>query len=242
MNLFNILLTLLLVNYDNIYGFYNQIKIKKSFDYNFMNNVKKQYSYYDNIQYEMIYYKYLNYALKKTIEFKNKYKINVKNNEEIYMYSKIGLYKAIINFDFKENTSFLIYSQKYINGELYNYISDKYPLSKIPSYMRRKNKYNKYKLYPILIHNYCYFDKMYNNNYNEKNNNQNKININEIWEFINDSFDSNSLLIFKNKYDYNFNIIHSNLYISKLFGFSEEYIRLNLNRSKNKIREKLEDN
>lgn len=238
MNLFNILIILLLANYDHIYGFYKQMKIKKSSDYNIMNNViKTQYSYYDNIQYEIIYDKYLNYALKKAIEFKNKYKINTKNNEEIYMYSKIGLYKAIINFDFKENTSFLIYSQKYINGELYNYISDKYPLSKIPSYMRRKNKY---KLYPILIHNYWHFDKIYNN-YNEKHSNQNKININEMWKIINDSLDSNSLLIFKNKYDYNFNIIHSNLYISKLFGFSEEYIRLNLNRSKNKIREKLED-
>jgi hypothetical protein len=235
---------LFMINNYRCYGFYNKFKLNNLSFYKYKNiKNNNQYLYSKNIEYKLIYNRYEKFALKKAIEFKNKYKINLKNNQEIYMYSKIGLHKAIINYNFTPNfnMTFYNYLQKYIYGELYNYISDKHSLSSIPRYMRKKNIYNKYKKsYPLLIHNYWYFDKIYNN-YNDKHSNHNDININEIWQLINNNLDSNSLLIFKNKYDYNFNVIRSNLDISRSFGYSEEYIRLNLNKSKDIIKKILEE-
>ena len=241
MNLLYTILFIYILNYYKIYSFYNIKKINNLYYYNSKNiKINNQYSYSKTIKYSIIYKKYETYAFSKCIEFKNRYNIYVKNNEELFMYGRMGLYKAIINYNFNSNTSFYNYLQKYIYGELYNYVTDKYPLSIIPRYIRKNNKYNnkKYKLFPLLVQNYWYFDKIKNNNeYNEYNHN----NINTIWMLIYNNLDYNSFFIFKNKYDYNFNIKSSNLHISKLLGVSEEYIRLNLIKSKNIIKNILDE-
>lgn len=240
MYLLNILFILLFTNYNCIYGFYNYKKINNLSNCysNIKNNIiKKQYLRQNDIPYKIIYYKYEKYALSKAIEFKNKYRIYLKNNEELYLYSRIGLHKAIINYDFTANTSFFNYLQKYVNGELYNYMTDKYSLSIMPKYIRKKIKMNEktQKCLPILFHDNWYFDKI---QYNQDDYNQ--INLKYIWELIYRNLDFNSYFIFKSKYDYNFNIIRSNLNISKLLGVNEEYVRLNLLMSKNIIKNKLE--
>jgi hypothetical protein len=111
----------------------------------------------------------------------------------------------------------------------------------MPKYLRKNNNYKslinkKHKVLPLLVQNYWYFDKIknYENKYEH-------IKINEIWKIIYSNLDNNSLLIFKNKYDYNFNVKQSNLNISKSLGYNEEYIRLNLINSKNIIKNILEE-
>lgn len=240
MNLHNIILIILLINFNKIYCFFNINKINNLSNYNIKNTIKKQYLYRNEIQYKIIYNKYEKFALSKAIEFKNKYNLYLKNNDEIFMYSRIGLHKAIINFNYNENTSFFSYMDKYINGELYNFISDKYPISIIPAYIRKntkiQNKNKNYKLLPVLFYDNWYLDKIKNNEYEYYYNS-----LKNLWNLIYNNLDSNSYLIFKNKYDYNFNIIRSNLNISKSLGVNEEYIRLNLLKSKNIIKNKLEE-
>jgi hypothetical protein len=70
----------------------------------------------------------------------------------------------------------------------------------------------------------------------EKNREKNTNNTNEIWQLIYENLDPISFRIFKYKYDYDFNVIRSNIDISKMLGTNEEYIRLRINKSKNTIK------
>jgi hypothetical protein len=249
MNLFYNILFILIIsnNIKLIKCFFNRIKINNFTYKNYKKNKINQYLYSENVKYTDIYKKYEKYAIYKALEFKTKYKMRIINNEELFMYSKMGLYKAIINYNynfnhnFNHNTSFYNYLQKYIYGELYNYVTDSYPITMMPKYLRKSNNYNsienkKHKILPLLVQNYWYFDKIKN-----QENKYEHVKINEIWKIIYSNLDHNSLLIFKNKYDYNFNVKKSNLNISKSLGYNEEYIRLNLIKSKNIIKNILEE-
>jgi RNA polymerase sigma factor (sigma-70 family) len=88
----------------------------------------------------ILLYAYENFSIKKAIEFKNRHKYKCKDirNEELFFYSKIGLFKAIQNYN--GNNSLANYSYLYIHSELLKLITDKYSLSIIPKSYRIKNK------------------------------------------------------------------------------------------------------
>ena len=85
---------------------------------------------------------YENFAVKKAIEFKQKHSFKCKDikNDELFFSSKIGLFKAIQNYNGKY--SLANYSYIYIHSELLKLITEKYSLSSIPKKERIKNKSN----------------------------------------------------------------------------------------------------
>jgi RNA polymerase sigma factor (sigma-70 family) len=85
---------------------------------------------------------YENYSIKKAIEFKQKHSFKCKDikNDELFFSSKIGLFKAIQNYNGKY--SLANYSYIYIHSELLRLITEKYSLSSIPKKERIKNKSN----------------------------------------------------------------------------------------------------
>jgi DNA-directed RNA polymerase sigma subunit (sigma70/sigma32) len=82
------------------------------------------------------------FSIKKAIDFKNKHQFKCKDikNDELIFNSRIGLFKAIQNYNGKY--SFINYSNIYINSELLKVITDKYSLSSVPKSYRIKNKTN----------------------------------------------------------------------------------------------------
>lgn len=218
-----------------IKAFYNFNNFVNNWQINKNKNIIKieEYRFYETNK-DDIFKKYIGYAVFHAIKFKKTYKINIKNNEELYMYSKMGLYKAIMNYDFNYNykTNFLLYVKKYIYAELYNYMCDTKTLTLLPKYIR---KYKKYNITKNDKNNkiYLFID---NNSNNCENREKNINNTNEIWQLIYENLDPISFRIFKYKYDYDFNVIRSNIDISKMLGTNEEYIRLRINKSKNTIK------
>jgi hypothetical protein len=85
---------------------------------------------------------YENFSIKKAIDFKNKHKFKCKDikNDELFLSSKIGLFKAITNYNGKYNL--VNYSIIHINSELIKLITDKYSLSILPKSYRIKSKSN----------------------------------------------------------------------------------------------------
>ena len=66
----------------------------------------------------ILYFSFTQWAIKYGFEFKQKhyYKMKDVSNEEIIMYCKLGLYKAIQKYN--GNSSFIYFSNIYINHEL----------------------------------------------------------------------------------------------------------------------------
>jgi len=217
-----------------IEAFNKIINIRK----NIRKNIAKinEYKFYETNKYN-VYKKYINYSKFQAINFLNFYKIKVKNYEEFYMYANFGLYKAIINYHFNDETMLLFYMKKYIYAELYNYMSDSYSLNTLPKYIRKYKKYNHIK--NNINNKIILFTNNYNFFLNTVESSSKISNVNQIWKSIYDNLDSVSFTIFRYKYDYNFDIIRSNLEISKILGLNEEYVRIKINKSKNIIRDLL---
>ena len=91
----------------------------------------------------ILYKAYEKFAVKKALEFKvfHRYKCADMKVEEIIFSSKIGLFKAIKNYNGKYN--FINYSSIYIKSELLKLLTDKYSLSSLPKKYRRTNKKDK---------------------------------------------------------------------------------------------------
>jgi DNA-directed RNA polymerase sigma subunit (sigma70/sigma32) len=91
---------------------------------------------------KILYKSYEKWAVKKAIDFKKIHKFKCKNinNEELFLSSKIGLFKSIQKYNGKYN--FINYSIFYINSELLKLLTDKYSLCNIPKKERMKNKVN----------------------------------------------------------------------------------------------------
>lgn len=90
----------------------------------------------------ILYKSYEKWAIKKAIDFKklHNYKCRNINNEELFLSSKIGLFKSIKKYNGKYN--FINYSIIYINSELLKLLTDKYSSCNIPKKERMKNKSN----------------------------------------------------------------------------------------------------
>lgn len=185
---------------------------------------------------KIIYNSYQDYADNCAYKFKNIHKYSCKNIKlnELTLYSKFGLYRAIENYN--GSFSFINYAEKYIMGELYRGLTDLYPLSSIPKNERRKklNKYDKLFTKFIGCDNYWAFDKYYGSQKNEdyKDSNLDKIiykdYINELHHFINNNLDAFSKKVFYNKYDNALKLLRNNKEIAKLMCCSEEKIRQTL--------------
>jgi DNA-directed RNA polymerase specialized sigma subunit len=145
----NIIYLIIFINLYVIKAFYNFNNFVSNWQINKNKNKSKnkniikieEYRFYETNKYD-IFKKYIGYAVFHAIKFKKTYKIIIRNNEELYMYSKMGLYKAIMNYDFNYNykTNFLLYIKKYIYAELYNYMCDTKTLTLLPKHIRKYKK------------------------------------------------------------------------------------------------------
>jgi DNA-directed RNA polymerase specialized sigma subunit len=194
----------------------------------------------------IIYNHYETYALVKAYEFKtfHKYKCQNIKLDELKLYSKVGLIKAVKKYN--GYSYFVNYADKYIMGELYKGLTDLYPLSSIPKIDRRKGIQHRgshlMKEHPttfIRYENYWLFDK-----YNLLNGNDvchiDKIiesdNTRALLEFIHRSLDPFSKQVFFYKYDTNFNVMRTNKQVADLLCCSEETIRIALIEIKNRLK------
>lgn len=89
---------------------------------------------------KILYSCYLNFAIKKAVEFKKLHKHKCRNikTDELIFSSKIGLFKSIEKYN--GNYNFMSYSTIYIKSELLKLLSEKYSLSILPKKIRCKNK------------------------------------------------------------------------------------------------------
>ena len=185
----------------------------------------------------ILYTYYEKWALKKAKEFKSFHKhkcMNIKLNE-LELYSKFGLHKATLNY--KGNSSFVNYAEKYILGELYNGLTKLHALTILPESYRKKNIANKKDVKNIPMNvmntqfvsfdNYWIFDNYYKHSENEHLNNiimYDEQNI--LVDYIHSKLDTFSKRVFYYKYDMNFKSIRSNKVIAELMCCSEEKIRV----------------
>lgn len=188
----------------------------------------------------IIYEHYTKYALSKTYKFKmfHKYKCQSIKIDELNLYSKVGLYKAIEKYNGK--STFITYADKYITWELYKGLTELHPLINVPKSDRRKGILNRSSHYERNYKQHMttkfigrddnwFFDKYNTNDYNYHLNK--RINIdtkNEIINFVNVNLNGFSKQVFNYRYDKDFNVIRSNRQISKLLTCSEEHIRMTL--------------
>jgi RNA polymerase sigma factor (sigma-70 family) len=128
---------------------FNIIYIVKSFyltyyQLNLINNLIRNgnISVYQRNKINNILFKaFENFSIKKAIEFKNKHKFKCRDikNDELFLSSKIGLFKAIKKYN---GYNLANYSIIYINSELFRLITDKYSLCPLPKSYRMKSKAN----------------------------------------------------------------------------------------------------
>jgi len=188
---------------------------------------------------------YKNFAINQAYQFKKYHKqkcFNI-NIEDLIISSQMGLYQSIKNY--KGNSNFENYSSKYIQGELYNCLTNFHEINNIPKGIRRKKKtnftreerrkYNKaLKTSFVSQSDEWRFDKINlksNNKLLEREKyNSESYKLHEVWSkikkyFENNSFGQKNKRIFLLKYNYEFMVKRSNNQISQLIGCSEENIR-----------------
>lgn len=200
---------------------------------------------------KIIYDSYEKWAINQAYEFKFLHKHKSKNIalEDYILSSKLGLYQSIQNY--KGNSSFSQYSKIYIQGELYDCLTELYPLTNLPKNIRRKKKESlqgrekfcyKKRLNSVFVpcKESWRFDKIVYTNDDDDEKNIREIHhrekLMELWNRINEYFDLNSDLfskkVFHYKYNVEFECIRSNKQIAELMGCSEEYVRRKLEASK----------
>ena len=91
---------------------------------------------------KIMYLSYQKWAMKKAYEFKKKhyYKCSRIPTDELILYSKIGLYKSIVNY--KGTSDFTYFSSLYIKYELIKALTDSFSLSILPKRIRMESKFN----------------------------------------------------------------------------------------------------
>lgn len=198
---------------------------------------------------EVIFNCYEGWSIKHAREFKmlHQYKCRNIGQEELNMYALKGLIQSIRNYNpEKYYTSFDRYSYCYIMGELYRGMTELQPLTMVPKKERRNRfwatKHRKFMatMGPIM---YGESDIHVKNGYNtEKRKELEDISEKkEIWNKARELLDANSFRTFQYKYDYDFHVTMSNKKIAGLMECSEETVRKNLLKSKQTIRELLNE-
>jgi RNA polymerase sigma factor (sigma-70 family) len=87
---------------------------------------------------EIIYYHYRQWAETRAYHFRrfHRHKCRAIPLEELALYSQYGLHRATQNYN--GNSSFLPYANLYVMGELYKGMTELYPITSIPAHIRRK--------------------------------------------------------------------------------------------------------
>jgi hypothetical protein len=202
---------------------------------------------------KILYIYYEKWAINQAYTFKklHKFKCRQIKIDELQIYSLKGLIDGIKNYNGKSN--FLEYIKIYIEGCLFEGMTELQPLTIIPKHIRRNSNWSsknkkRYKksLKPIFygLDDWLIDKNIYNENTvyitNEKYNLTDDY-ISNIWMKIY-NLDDFSKNVFYYKYNYNFDKIRSNKNISKLLNCSEETIRKNLKKSKTIITNYLLEN
>ena len=200
----------------------------------------------------LLYLSYEKWAIKKAMNFKklHYYKCKNINTNEFLLSSKIGLFKAIKNYN--GNSDFTYFFEFYVKNELLKTLTTYYACSAVPKNIREKSKknlsekeliiyYKNINTYLINYSNNNQMDKLRNYDY-KKNmletvlDKQEKYEIYKIiWDKIN-NLDSFTVKIFSLKYDFEFNKLRSNKNISNLMCCSEEHIRKSIDTGINILR------
>lgn len=196
---------------------------------------------------QLLFYKYERLAIFKAKEFKkfHFYKCRDLSIDELSLYSKMGLFKAIQNY--QSGYDFYRYVNIYIQGELYKGLTDLFPICAIAKKDRIRKKvgltlskeerrmlWMKRNLYKKLLNTKFIgkedwlFDK--NNGCNEKSNLQNRIHKEEYeekWRLLQESSKITPFQkrVFRLTFDFYLNKDRSNREVAELMGCSEEWIR-----------------
>lgn len=195
---------------------------------------------------KIMYLSYQKWAMKKAYEFKKKhyYKCSRIPTDELILYSKIGLYKSIVNY--KGTSDFTYFSSLYIKYELIKALTDSFSLSILPKRIRMESKFNytseENQNYKDLLFTKVKTDCNYwkNNNIDlnraiiNSNDYQNKLR--EMWDYINNHYEPFLKRVIFLKYDYEFNEIRTNKIVANLMCCSEEWIRKNIEKIKNDVK------
>lgn len=191
---------------------------------------------------KIMYLSYQKWAMKQAYEFKKKhyYKCNRIPTNELLLYSKVGLYKSIVNY--KGTSDFTYYSSLYINYELIKALTDSFSLSILPKRVRMESKehytiekMDNYKnLLITKVNTDCSYWKNNNIDLSHKiiNDHEYQYKLKEIWDYINNKYEPFLRRIIFLKYDYQFNEIRTNKIIGILMCCSEEWIRKNIEKIK----------
>ena len=226
---------------------------------NLSNSMKKKIHYILYVKYEKIAF-FTAYQFKE----KNYYKCKYISLRELSLYSKIGLYKAIQNYN--PNYQLYPFMKIYIQGELYKGITELYPICSISKEERKKRKtisredyqnltsdekkllFMKRKLYKRLIDTKFIgkedwiIDKNRDDDFMDGSNiNLQSISERDKYEKVWYQINNQSFItpfqkrIFQLKYDFYLNKIRTNREIGELMVCSEEYVRINLSRMVDKF-------
>lgn len=237
--------------------------------WNHIKNILKNKSTNPSIKkkvHHILYTKYENMAYWKAYQFKkfHSYKCRDISLAELSLYSKIGLYKAIQNYN--PNYQLYPFMKIYIQGELYKGITELYPICSISKEERKKRKtisredyqnltsdekkllFMKRKLYKRLIDTKFIgkedwiIDKNRDDDFMDGSNiNLQSISERDKYEKVWYQINNQSFItpfqkrIFQLKYDFYLNKIRTNREIGELMVCSEEYVRINLSRMVDKF-------
>lgn len=186
---------------------------------------------------DTIFNHYRPFAYKECSEFMkfHRFKTRHVNKLDLRNYALFGLHRATVKYNGKYN--FAKYAQIYIEGSLYNGLSKMYPINKYSSKERRRH---------IGSTGFNGFDKTYErhsvNMYLGKNRNipsilqsyplsfTSKEFYIRFWRFVNELDPFVKRIIYL-KFDYNFDVLHSNKRLSLLCGCSEETVRKNVHKT-----------
>jgi len=193
----------------------------------------------------LIYKHYEIWSINQALNFKklHNYKCKSIPKSEINLYARMGLYKAIINYNPEKlkNISFAVYALIYIRSELYKSITELHPITNVSKYIRRKSLKSKSKNNetisinpnPQILHIFQQdiFDKYRKKNYIEKHEYHS---CKELWQKIDYDIPVSSTIkrTIQLKFTYDFLKKRSNKEIAEIIGSSEETVRQQINEFK----------
>ena len=204
-----------------------------SYQWTLINNIIKNPSSSEDIKYhtkKIIFKNYYKWSIKQYYIFidKNYHLTKKLNKDELKLYAIRGLYKSLKNYN-GNNTQFINYSNKYIDGELLLGVSELSRIKLIPHRLivNKKWRNDNNKLYKNLMKGVLNIghDTWLVEKYAKSSDKTTDIDIDEI-KILVEKLEPRLKRIFYYKYNNNFTIDK----ISELMCLSNEYIRLSLNK------------
>ena len=179
---------------------------------------------------KLLFFYYNDWSWSKAYKFKQQhyYKCQHIPLNELSMYSSIGLLRSIQKY--KGTSEFSQYATFYIDGELYNAITNLHPITSVSKNLRKKRKKIFVKNPEVLIlrnNDWLLKDLSIKRFEQEMENKENHYYYKEIWNKI-DQLDSFTKQILYYKFNFYFDKIRTNIEIAELLCVSDEMIRKTL--------------